>query len=627
MKKKSRLRVLNRPRAKRGFLYVFLLAFFGLAAWQLDKRFEIVAFLRGGIGSAPSFDTDSVVQRGTIYDRNLKQIAVTLDRVSVYARKQELKSILATVKVLGEILSLDEKELQQQLESTALRVWLAEDISLEQEIAIKSKRLSGVYLQKEAKRFYPNGTQAAHLIGFAENGIGLAGSELYYDRLQASRKRQTEEATRVNGPQDLILTLDLKIQDILDKIVEDISKRYKVRQVLAYIVEGRTGEVIGGSQFPGFDPNNFTKYSQDVLANRFVCPVVLPNKFRSFLRDVALLYGEDSPDPAKIPWSLRTNVGNLGSQLRLWEWLGLNDKPLTDFHLNMQSGEKLESDQKGALPPSPLLDMVPEHATPLNILTALAGLQNEGKAVKPFVVQKAGSDETREDLTQGLKNAEMETSNRKFLNLFDSIELFRSQARQGVAKSYFFRDEIAVSELKGTSWQLFVNELMLVTIPAGGNDLNLLVLVERQPDGPNSKNDIKLVTLEQLVEDKIERISVLQQVAKTVADVVEVELSEDSNYQGHKDPLPGPKKGRDAKITERPKLRDMPDLRGQSLRKSLRVLQGMNLHFSIHGTGKIVSHKPAPGTPLKGITECILVLEKDEDVVPEKLSKRASAKQ
>jgi cell division protein FtsI (penicillin-binding protein 3) len=626
MNKQPRPRLLNQQRARRGLLYFLLISVVGIIAWQLAQILGVIPQLRAMIGLVTAFETDASIPRGTIYDRNLKQIALTLDRVSVYARIQELKSIPATVKVLGEILSLDEKELQQSFETSSLRVWIAEDISREQEIAIKSKRLPGVHLQKQEKRFYPNGTQAAHLIGYAENGIGLAGIEFYYDRLLADQKRQGEKKGDLNSPRDLILTLDLKIQDILDKLLEDITKQHKVHQAVAYVMEGRTGEVIGGSQFPGFDPNNFAKYPQDQLGNRLVVPVLLPGKFRTFLRDVALLHGEENQETIQLPWSVRPSVGNLGGQLRLWEWLGLNDKPLTDFHLSMQPGEKLESDQHPAFPQPSFLEMVPEFATPFNILTAIAVLQNEGKPVRPFAVQKNADNPGGQDFLPNTGGIGEGPGKKSFFNYYDSTQLFRSLARQGVSKSYFFRDEIPIKIQKGAVQQLFVNELLLVTIPAGGNDLNLLVMVEREADGPNPKDGRKAMTLEQIVEEKVERISVLQQVAKTVADVVEPEFSEDNNYQRDKNIPPGVKKDPGKKDVGHPRLVTMPDLKGQSLRKSLRLLQGVYLKISIRGTGKVVSQKPAPGTPLKGVSECILILDKGEDVVPEKLAKGAPAK-
>ncbi|MDK9708749.1 MAG: PASTA domain-containing protein [Desulforhopalus sp.] len=577
------------------------------------------------VGSITGSGPKARVPRGTFYDRNLKQLAVTLDRVSVFARIQELKSVPDTVKVLAEILSLDEKELQQKLETTALRVWLAEDISMEQEIAIKSKRLAGVYLQKEEKRFYPNGSQAAHLIGYAEDGIGLAGVEHYFDRLLANRKYLKKEQPSLNSSEDLVLTLDLKIQDILDKMLEDIAKQEKVRWALAYLMDGQTGEIVGGAQIPGFDLNNFAKYSKEVLANRFVSPILLPDNFRRLLRDLSLLHVSNIQEsPAKIPWSLRSADSNLGSQLQLWEWLGLNEKPVADFHLSKQPGEQGENNQQPLLPRMPHLEMVPDYASPFAILTTLAALHNDGKAVRPFVVQKDGGgaeDGTKEASSPPKPEGSESPGEKDAFALYDGAELFRSQGRPGISNSYFFRDEILVKNRNDTRRQMSMNELLLVAIPSGGNDLHLLVVVEREQEGPNPKNGKKTMNLEQIVEEKIERISILQQVAKTVADVVEPESSDEDNYQREKDLSQGAKKVAAAKAQNHPKLEIMPDFIGQSLRKSLITLQGVYLKINIRGTGKVVAQKPAPGTSLKGVSECTLILNKGEDMVPEKFSK------
>ena len=67
----------------------------------------------------------------------------------------------------------------------------------------------------------------------------------------------------------------------------------------------------------------------------------------------------------------------------------------------------------------------------------------------------------------------------------------------------------------------------------------------------------------------------------------------------------------------------MPDLRGLSLRKSLRLLQGIDVELKIQGTGKVIDQKPRPGTSLKGVKECVLILVKQDEISPEKLSKRA----
>ncbi len=58
----------------------------------------------------------------------------------------------------------------------------------------------------------------------------------------------------------------------------------------------------------------------------------------------------------------------------------------------------------------------------------------------------------------------------------------------------------------------------------------------------------------------------------------------------------------------------MPDLKGLSLRRSFQLLQNNNVKIRFQGTGRVMSQKPLPGTPLKGLSECILILENVEDV-------------
>ena len=133
------------------------------------------------------------------------------------------------------------------------------------------------------------------------------------------------------------------------------------------------------------------------------------------------------------------------------------------------------------------------------------------------------------------------------------------------------------------------------------------------------------MNLEQLVEDKVERISILQEVAKSVADVVEPEAGEDVNFQDKKADGSESRRQGLAVAKERPHLTIMPDLRGQSLRQSLRLMQGARLRIVLRGTGKINSQKPAPGTPLQGVSEAILILDKPEEITPEIMAKRAAA--
>jgi cell division protein FtsI (penicillin-binding protein 3) len=628
MIKKSRLRMQKQKKGRRVVLYMLLFVVLCAIGYPLEKYLGASAYVKEALHNIKSTFSQNAPVRGTFYDRNLKQLAVTLERVSVYVRNREIGSIEETAAHLSKVLSLDKDKLTDQLESGLLRLWIAKDISQEQEVAIKDLQLPGVYLQRDEKRFYPNELQAAHFIGYVENGIGLSGVELYYDRLLASRKlKQQEDNQTLSAALDLILTIDLKIQDILENLARDIAVNEQAAKVTVYLLESGTGEIIGGANLPGFNPNSFAKYSQEQTGNMALVPLCMPARFRLFLRDATMLHTHDVNGVSPSAWSLASDNNNLGSQLRLWEWLGLEDAVETDFHVLTQSVKTAASQQKPVTASTTYYGFVPESATPLSLLATYSILLNKGKMIHPFVVKKLlDKDSGVEVQLSGKGNTGLQANSWSAAGGKIIESLFRSQARLGASGTYFFRDDILVSVDGGDRQQFFINDLLFVNIPAGSNDLNMLVVVQRPPQGVSRGDNKKKKTLEQIVEEKVERISVLQQIARSVADVFEIEVGDEDNYQGKKELTSEISSGAKTLRVKKTIPGLMPDLRGLSLRKSLRLLQGISLNINIQGTGRVLDQKPRPGSSLKGLTECVLILEKQEDIAPKKFSKGLSGK-
>ena len=323
MVKKSRLRTQKQKKGRRVILYLVIFLVLGAGVHQLEQYYGITTYLKGALSAIQKTFHQSGFVRGTLYDRNLRQLAVTLERVSVYVKTREIDSIKETATHLSEVLVMDTDRLEDQLESGALRLWIAKDISQQQEISIKNLHLPGVYLQRDEKRSYPNDYKAAHIIGYVENGIGLSGVEYYYDRLLAGRKiKQQEKKQTFSDTPDLVLTIDLKIQDILEDLVRDIGDSEQAEKVTGYLLESGTGEVIGGANLSGFDPNAFAKYSPEQMENMFFVPLCIPSKFRLFLRDATMLRAENMEGVIPTAWSLSPDSADLAGQLRMWEWLG-----------------------------------------------------------------------------------------------------------------------------------------------------------------------------------------------------------------------------------------------------------------------------------------------------------------
>ena len=619
MVKQSRLRVKKEKKRKRILLFFLIISVVTVAGWQVNKKTGITSFISEVFLSLKnSLSGNSVSPRGTVYDRNLKQIAVTLDRVSVYARTKEIESIPDTIEALGVILPINKDKLQKMLETGSLRVWVAEDINQEQESAIKKRQLPGIYLQNEQVRFYPNATYAAHLIGYVDDNIGLAGIEFFYDRLLASKAVDGQETgSHLNQSQDLVLTVDLKIQRVLENLVVDIGGWQKDIKVAAYVMEGTTGDIVGGAQYPGFSPNKFTQYSRQVLENIFLQPTVVPDKFRRLLRDSACIYSILDTGLILYPWSIQPLEKNLGNQLRLWEWLGLTEHWSTDFSAYDQTLNYRETIYKPYLfSQRQSYGLVPEYATPLKLLTAMAGIFNGGKKIRPHVVAAVVDQKTGKEYRLPL--AFQDESNGYAGTIKDGAEeveqLLRSQADRSSSGTLFLQDAnllVAPSE-KGEKF--LSSEMLFALIPTDTSPLAMLVTVEGQAESPPTKKRLKRQSLQKRVEQIVDRISVLQQVAKSVSDVVEIEIKREGNY---------PEKKQDENVisnnTEnlgkvKSGLGIMPDLKGLSLRRSFQLLQNSNVKIRFQGTGRVVSQKPLAGTPLKGLSECILILENVEDI-------------
>jgi cell division protein FtsI (penicillin-binding protein 3) len=125
-----------------------------------------------------------VPKRGTIYDRNENELAVSIEVDSVYADPRKVANAKKTTNDLTSILKIDRAELRERLNSRRSFEWIQRKISPREASEIKALQLSGISFLKENRRFYPNSQLAAHLIGFVGlDSKGLEGVEFQYDVL------------------------------------------------------------------------------------------------------------------------------------------------------------------------------------------------------------------------------------------------------------------------------------------------------------------------------------------------------------------------------------------------------------------------------------------------------------
>ena len=154
---------------------------------------------------------------------------------------------------------------------------------LSNEIAdkINNLKISGVYLVRESKRNYPYKDLLSHSLGYVGiDNQGLSGIELQYNKYLTGKngtvKFQSDaHGNRLNKEEVYIeptpglninLTIDINIQKSLEREMDNIKDMFNPDMALALVVNPKTGEILGMSSYPDYDPNNYQKYSSEVLS-------------------------------------------------------------------------------------------------------------------------------------------------------------------------------------------------------------------------------------------------------------------------------------------------------------------------------------------------------------------------
>lgn len=218
-------------------------------------------------------------KRGTIYDRNMKPLAVSATVYTVVASPSEICKVngraISVAKTLSEILGLDYEEVLKKVSKTSSDyVEIKSKIEKEESDALFSamKNLPGVTLLEDSKRYYPFNNFASHIIGFTgKDNQGLGGIEYKYDEILTGKSGRVISAADSVGSSmpykyekyfnsedglSVVLTMDEVIQHFVEKHLETALIENDVKNGAAAIVmDVKTGEILAMATKPDFDLN------------------------------------------------------------------------------------------------------------------------------------------------------------------------------------------------------------------------------------------------------------------------------------------------------------------------------------------------------------------------------------
>jgi len=235
-------------------------------------------------------------RRGFLYDRNMRELAMTVSVDSVFAVPTEIKDKPATAAALAAVVHLDPTEnfttahqIAARLQASHNFAWIARKLDPAVIAKVKALNLKGIYFQKEFKRVYPNDELAAQVLGYVgTDDAGLGGIERQFDddlhgapghmltSLDAKRHVLGSEEDESMPGENLQLSIDENIQFIAEHALDHAMEKYKALNGTVVVQDVHTGQILALAIRPTFNPNDFRHATNGLLRNHAVSDVYEP---------------------------------------------------------------------------------------------------------------------------------------------------------------------------------------------------------------------------------------------------------------------------------------------------------------------------------------------------------------
>ncbi len=217
--------------------------------------------------------------RGSILDSQGQQLVYTASAPSVIAIPAQIKDKPGTAQALAKVLQMPEQKVLTLLQKRTLMVYITpggRKITPAQEQAVRNLNLPGVYITEEGKSAYPYGDLAAQVLGITgADNQGITGLEKQYDKTLAGKPGYITFYANAKGQKmpgegeqyipptngsDLKTTINLQIQQIVQREIEQAVAKYNPDHVTAIVADPKTGAILAMANYPSFDPAHWQDY-------------------------------------------------------------------------------------------------------------------------------------------------------------------------------------------------------------------------------------------------------------------------------------------------------------------------------------------------------------------------------
>ena len=597
-----------------------------------------------------------VPKRGTIYDRQGNELAVSIEVDSVYADARKVVDIKRTADQLAAILQIPPEDLGERLKKRKSFEWIARKISQQEGERIKALRLPGISFLKENQRFYPNSELAAHVIGFVGlDSRGLEGVEFQYDGLlngkgqvwtmardAMGREISLDEATfeKEDHYRNIFLTVDSQIQHVVETELNKSVQKWGASGGFVIAMDPWTGKILAMASHPFFNPNQFVRYRSRNWRNRAISDTFEPGSlFKAFLATAALeervvqptdsffcengsytVYDRTIHDHSRHGWLNLQQIVKFSSNIgasKVGEKMGkdLLYRYICSFGFGEKTGIGLPGEGKGIVHHprywSPIaLDTISFgqgiSVTGVQLASALSAIANGGFLMKPYVVEKITNE--KGEVVQSFKPEVVrkvisEESARKMRSLLKATTEKGGTGEEAVPTGYEVAGKTGTAQkadevLKGYSEGRYTSGFMGFG-PSDGPKIVLVVVID-EPQGNSYGGVVAAPLFRAIIEKVLPDLNVLPKGTQVVENAAEsVPEKEGSGTLPLID---------EASVGKEIGMAVMPDLTGLSMRNALSRMGGKGLIIRVSGNGKVVEQTPRPGTVIEKGDICYLRL-------------------
>jgi cell division protein FtsI (penicillin-binding protein 3) len=396
-------------------------AMFAIAFAAVGLRMGYVSLLRDGAEPTQRVAARGGViqsERADIVDRHGAVLATSVPVVSAFVNPHLLIDPQeAARKIVTALPDLKLDDVREKFESDRTFVWIKRGLSPREHHQVNRLGIPGLEFQVEERRIYPQGTAAAHILGYASvDNSGLAGVERYFDQ-------------QLQSGEILQLSIDLRLQRMVERELARATQKFSAIGGTAIVMDATNGEILAMASLPTFNPNSTKTLTNEALFNRATLGVYEQGStFKIFNTAMALDTGKvtltsvfDATSPIRID---RFTINDDHAQRR-----PLNVAETFKYSSNIASakmavdvmgpeGQRAFFDKIGFLKPLPAqlpevaAPLYPRHwmkintmtiafghgisVTPLHLVTGSAAMVNGGILYPPSLIKRPpGSDKGR----------------------------------------------------------------------------------------------------------------------------------------------------------------------------------------------------------------------------------------